>query len=167
MYSMYGLPPVVHLVCGEFCGLPPVVAVLPYFVMLFRLYYRLQGIFRKVIFSVVCVKNSVHRRGSAPLHAGIHPPGADTSQEQTSLQEQTHPQEHLPPAQCMLGDTGNKWAVHILLECILVDDQVAREVKPRKCSVVEMLNFHKVVSWSRVRDCDGSRQNITNKNALL
>ena len=25
-----------------------------------------------------------------------------------------------PPEQCMLGDTGNKWAVHILLECIPV-----------------------------------------------
>ena len=39
---------------------------------------------------------------SASVHAGIHPLGAD------------------PPTQCMLGDTGNKRAVRILLECILV-----------------------------------------------
>ena len=32
----------------------------------------------KVIFSVACVKNSVHRGGSASVHAGIpHTPGAD------------------------------------------------------------------------------------------
>ena len=38
-----------------------------------------------------------------------HPPGAATPREQTP-----------PPAQCMLGDTVNKQAVRILLECILV-----------------------------------------------
>ena len=46
---------------------------------------------------------------SAPVHAGIHPPWADTAPVQT------------PPAQCMLGYT---WlllrTVRILLECILV-----------------------------------------------
>ena len=54
---------------------------------------------------------------SASVHAGIHPtagrhppPGADIPPEQT------------PPAQCMLGDTGNKRAVRILLECILFDN---------------------------------------------
>ena len=60
---------------------------------------------------------SVHRgRVSAPLHAGIHTPGADT-----------HPPEQTPPSpgsrhppQCMLGDMGNKRAVCILLEFILV-----------------------------------------------
>ena len=31
-----------------------------------------------------------------------------------------HPQEQTLPAQCMLGDTGNKRAIRILLECILV-----------------------------------------------
>ena len=43
--------------------------------------------------------------GSAPLHAGLHPPGT---------------RGRPPPAQCMLGDTGNKRAVRILLECNLV-----------------------------------------------
>ena len=68
----------------------------------------------KVIFSVACVKNSVHREGgSASVHAGI-PPGTK------------HPQEQAPPGpgtpseQCMLGDSVNKRAVCILLECNLV-----------------------------------------------
>ena len=45
-----------------------------------------------------------------------HLPGADTPWEQTP----PHWEQTPPPAQCMLGDMGNKWAVHILLECILV-----------------------------------------------
>ena len=44
------------------------------------------------------------RGGSVSVHAGIYiPPGADP-----------------PGEQCMLADTGNKRAVSILLECILV-----------------------------------------------
>ena len=69
----------------------------------------------KVIFSEACVENSVHRGGCLPNcmlgypcpppppTRGRHPPGADT-----------------PTTQCMLGDTGNKRAVRILLEFILV-----------------------------------------------
>ena len=87
---------------------------------------------------------SVHGGGvSTPLHAGIHPPGADTPWEltpNTPLGADTrhppgsrhtprsrHPPEQTfppradtPPAQCMLGDTGNKRTVRILLKCILV-----------------------------------------------
>ena len=38
------------------------------------------------------------------------PPTADTPREQTPSWEQTPPWEQTPsPAQCMLGDTGNKW----------------------------------------------------------
>ena len=56
--------------------------------------------------------------GSASVHAGIPPPPprdqapprADTPQDQAPL----------PPVQCMLGDTVNKQAVCILLECNLV-----------------------------------------------
>ena len=44
---------------------------------------------------------------SAPLHAGIHPPTRGR-----------HPPGPDTSVQCMLGDTGNKWAVRILLECI-------------------------------------------------
>ena len=56
---------------------------------------------------------------SRPPH-GQTPPrsrplGADSPQADTPL-EQTPPR----PAQCMLGDMGNKRAVRILLECILV-----------------------------------------------
>ena len=51
---------------------------------------------------------------SASVHVGIHPlgrhPWTDTPRKQTS------------PTQCMLGDTGNKQVVPILLECILVTD---------------------------------------------
>ena len=66
-----------------------------------------------------------------------HPPwgeqnlllGADTSPEADTSREQTPPRSRhspgsrhcLPPVQCMLGDTGNKRVVCILLECILVD----------------------------------------------
>ena len=41
--------------------------------------YRPQRSWAKVIFSEMCVKNSVHSGGgvSASVHAGIHPPGAD------------------------------------------------------------------------------------------
>ena len=67
--------------------------------------------FGKVMFLHLSVSHSVHKGGdSASMHAGI----ADTP-----FREQT-PQEQTPPPQCMLGDTGNKRAVRILLECILV-----------------------------------------------
>ena len=46
-----------------------------------------------------------------------HPPRADTAREQTPP-----PGADTPPSQCMLWDTGNKRAVRILLECILVDN---------------------------------------------
>ena len=52
------------------------------------------------IFAPVC--HSVHGGGSASVHAGITP------------------REQTPPEQCMLGDTANKRALRILLECILV-----------------------------------------------
>ena len=68
------------------------------------LFLHRTGIFvcKGYVFTPVC--HSVHRGGSASVHAGIHilPPGRH------------------PPAQCMLGDTGNKRAVRILLECNLV-----------------------------------------------
>ena len=51
----------------------------------------------KVIFSVACVKNSVHR-GSVSVHAGIpYPPGPGTPPlEQTPFWSR-HPQEQAPP----------------------------------------------------------------------
>ena len=72
--------------------------------------YRPQTKFAKVMFLHLSVSHSVHKGGGCLPQCMLgytprsrHPPGADT-----------------PPAQCMQGDTGNKRAVRILLECILV-----------------------------------------------
>ena len=58
------------------------------------------------VFTRVC--HSVHGGGSAPVHAGMHNPRP------WDLRQAP------PPEQCMLGDTGNKRAVRIPVECILV-----------------------------------------------
>ena len=66
------------------------------------------------IFSSVC--QEFCPRGALPqCMQGYHPPGPGTPQTR-------HPPRtrHLPPEQCMLGDTFNEWAVGILLECNLV-----------------------------------------------
>ena len=81
------------------------------------------------IFTPVC--HSVHG-GSASVHAGIPPPRADTPPpeqtppwgqtpwEQTPQEQAPPPGAGTPPQLSMLGDTVNKRAVHILLECNLV-----------------------------------------------
>ena len=93
------------------------------------------------VFSGVCLSTG-RAVVSAPLHAeiytpgtrGRHPPGTRHPGDQTHplgpdtppwdqtliYWSQTPPQEQTPPLQCMLGDMGNKRAVRILLECILV-----------------------------------------------
>ena len=77
------------------------------------------------MFLQLSVSHSVHR-GSASVHAGIHTPLGRHPQSRHSQSRHTPPGSRDPPgsrppsAQCMLGDTGHKWAVHILLECILV-----------------------------------------------
>ena len=98
--------------------------------------YCPQAKFAKVVFLHVSVCHSVHRGVSASVHAGIHLPGADIPWEQTATPPvQTipppwtrHPPEQTPPVQCMLGDTGNKRTVRILLECILVVECVLYNV---------------------------------------
>ena len=70
--------------------------------------YLPQRSWGKVIFSVACFKNSFHRGVS--LQGEIDTP----------LSRRPTPWQGDPQAQCMLGDTGNKRAVPILLECILV-----------------------------------------------
>ena len=61
--------------------------------------------------------------GSAPLHAGIHSPGRDTTLGRHPLGRnplgQTSPLGRHSSSQ-ILEATVNKWAVRILLECILV-----------------------------------------------
>ena len=61
------------------------------------------------VFTPVCQSFCSLRGVSASVYAGMH----------TDL-EQTPPGADTPLAQYMLGDTGNKRAVRILLECILV-----------------------------------------------
>ena len=50
--------------------------------------------------------------------------GTPPSSRQVHPQAGTPPQPGTPQEQCMLGDTGNKRAVRILLECILVSGKV-------------------------------------------
>ena len=67
------------------------------------------------MFLHVSVSHSVHGGGSASVHAGIPPPGADTPL--------AHPPSGtlFPPLlQSMLGDAVNARTVQILLECNLV-----------------------------------------------
>ena len=62
------------------------------------------------VFTPVCQSFCSQGGMSASVHAGIHtPPGRHPPLGQTPS-----------PVQCMLGDTGNKRAVRILLKCILV-----------------------------------------------
>ena len=63
------------------------------------------------VFTGVCLSTG---GGSAPLHAGIHPPGRHHPGQTPPQAGQTPPQ----PSACW--DTVNKWAVRILLECNLV-----------------------------------------------
>ena len=79
------------------------------------------------IFTPVC--HSVHSWGSASVHAGIPPLGADTPpRDQTppgpdpSPPEQTPPQDQTPPGS-RLQHTVYERPVRILLECILVNFQ--------------------------------------------
>ena len=63
---------------------------------------------------VVRLKSKVY--WDTPLKSR-HPPGADTL---GADPRSRHTPVADPPAQCTLGDTGNKRAVCILLKCILV-----------------------------------------------
>ena len=95
----------------------------------------------KVIFSVACVKNSVHGGGLPQCMLGYHTPygtrhpprpdiplpsGPGSTPDQAPPRADTPPGPGTPrdqaplPAQCILGDTVNKRAVCILLDCNLV-----------------------------------------------
>ena len=58
-------------------------------------------------------------RADTPPGADTPSPGADTPSpwSRRLLPRSRHP----PPAQCIMGGTGNKWAVRILLECMYTD----------------------------------------------
>ena len=91
-------------------------------------YYRLQTKFAKVIFSQVSV---CPQEGVCPIACwDTHPPGPEADiplgpdtplGPDIPLGPDTPGTKH-PRVQCMLGDTGNKRAVRILRECILVID---------------------------------------------
>ena len=53
-------------------------------------------------------------------HPPADPPGQQPSQSRHPLVTDTPHHHPHPQEQCMLGDMDNKWAVRILLECILV-----------------------------------------------
>ena len=97
------------------------------------------------VFTPVCQSFCSQREGvSAPIHAGIQTPPPDQRQTHPGTRGR-HPsqtrgrpnprdqrqapitptpppdQRQTPPEQCMLGDTGNKREVRILLECIRVE----------------------------------------------
>ena len=85
-----------------------------------RYNYRPQRSWGKLIFSVTCVKNSVHRGGLPHCMLGYHRPVS------RHPRDQTPPRPDTPPGPDTLlrpdppGDTGNKRAVRLLLECNLV-----------------------------------------------
>ena len=92
-------------------------------------HYRPQRSWGKVIFLHVSVILFTRRFclsacSDTPPRSRCPPPGTDTHPwEQTPPGADTCPEKTPPPLreQCMLGDTGNKRAVRILLECILVE----------------------------------------------
>ena len=89
---------------------------------LYSSFYLPQTKFAKIMFLYLSVSHSVHRGGvSASVHAGIHPHEQTPPWANTPLGVDTPPgSKRPPPAQCMLGNTANKRAVRILLECIPV-----------------------------------------------
>ena len=92
------------------------------------IFYRLQRSWAKVIFSQACVKNSVHRGGvSASVHAGIHPPGADTPP-----REQTPPWEADCSIRSTIGRYASYWNAFLLKECINLRPQHICQCKMNK-----------------------------------
>ena len=68
-------------------------------------------------------RDQVHPPGPGTPRDQVHPQGPGTPRPGTPPGPGTLPppdQVHTPQEQCMLGDTGNKRAVRILLECIFV-----------------------------------------------
>ena len=86
------------------------------------------------------------------------PTGPDTPQtrypsEQTPPRADTPPSRH-PPEQCMLGDTVNKRAVSILLECNLVTINCTREDNILATAVQSGINVRDGFTDGRIGDLD-------------
>ena len=142
----------------------------------------------KVIFSEVCVKNSVHRGeylGRYPPDQ-VHPPGPGTPPRPgTPPGRYTYPRDQVPPIgtppgsgtlsrtryppeKCMLGDTGNKRAVSILLECILVFNLYRKFVKFDNCFYLYFNFVPQVCNSYLYKGCTGIRfKFFTGCNCIL
>ena len=72
-------------------------------------------------------RDQVHPPAGIPPDQ-VHPPG----QEHPPGPDQPPRTRYTTHRQCMLGDTGNKRAVRILLECILVKSKISRQLKMKE-----------------------------------
>ena len=103
-----------HIKYNHLLSSPESLSVEPLTAVGFWDFYRPQTKFAKVMFLHLSVSHSVHREGGCLpqwMLGYTTSPWADTPRADTS-----------PPVQCMLGDTGNKRAVRVPLECILVNN---------------------------------------------
>ena len=101
-----------------------------YFILIYSMFITARKRSLRRLYFYTCLSVILFTGGmSASVHDGIHPSllAADTPRKQTPPQVadtpsgSRHPPEaDTPPSQCMLGDTGNKRAVCILLEYIFV-----------------------------------------------
>ena len=144
-------------------------------------FYCPQRSWGKVIFSEACVKNSVHKGGgSGSVQAGppqpradtppweqTPPPGADTPSPPSWEQTPDTPliRSRHPPEQCMLGDTGNKRAVRILLECILVHNSFVHQFKSHlMIPLVNTYHFNAFPYLKRVKCCSSESFSVDSKS---
>ena len=84
--------------------------------------YHPETKFAQVMFLHLSVSHSVHKGVStwAGTHLGKYTPTPLGRSPLAGIPQGGTPWADTLREQCMLGDTGNKWAVRILLECILV-----------------------------------------------
>ena len=115
----------------------------------------------------VCEGYVLHLSVSLSVHGGVCPsacwdtppppppprPEADTpSRSRHPAPPRADTPSPLALVQCMLGDTGNKWAVRILLECILVHNSNSKVFQPRFAwniiSQLMQIKSRSLSSWS-------------------
>ena len=105
-----------------------------------NIYYRPQRSCGKVMLLHLSVILSRGGAG-ADTTGGQTPSGSDTPWEQTPPPNSSPPPPADTPTQCMLGDTGSKRAVRILLECILVFLLTLARILRSAVSLTFILNF--------------------------
>ena len=98
--------------------------------------------------------------GSAPLHDGIHPPSRHPPPQ--DQRQADPPWDQVPPStQCMLGDTGNKRAVCILLECNLVSENANAHVDAENGCRIHSLHLCFVTIASIISENANADLNLT------